>query len=146
MRRTSFGYFRLDLVEGLGQHGVEPFRGGSGLFRRQEFAQHGDDGALLGQRSDVGRRPLEHGHVGSRSGQRGNERDGRCPAADDDDPLSGEVEYLGPGLRVHDRAGEVLHAVEVGQIPVVVAVVAAAREEEARGQVDGSRRCPSAPR
>ena len=51
--------------------------------------------------------------------------------------LPGEVEPLGPGLRVHDGAGEVVHAFEIGQVPVVVAVVAAAGEEEARRELDG---------
>ena len=37
------------LVEDLGQDGMEPLRGGAGLFRRQDLAEHGHDGALLGQ-------------------------------------------------------------------------------------------------
>ena len=44
---------------------------------------------------------------------------------------------FGPGLRVHDGAGEVGHAFEVGLVPVVVAVVAAAGEEERGRELDG---------
>ena len=49
-----------------------------------------------------------------------------------------EVEAFGPGLGVHDGAGEVGHAGEVGQVPVVVAVVPAAGEEEGGGELEVS--------
>jgi hypothetical protein len=69
--------------------------------------------------------------------QRRDERHRGGAAADDDDALAGNVEVVGPALGVHDRAGEAVHARKIRQVAVVVAVVAAAREEEAAGQLDG---------
>ena len=71
------------------------------------------------------------------AGQRRDERDGGRPAADDDDLLSADVEAFGPGLGMHDGARKVGHAVEVGQVAVVVAVVPAAAEEEGGGEFEG---------
>ena len=125
------------LIEGLGQHSVEPLGGGPGLLGREHLAQHGDDGTLLGQGCDVCGRPLEHDDVGGGPRQRGDECDGGCPTADDHDPLAGVVEAFGPGLRVHDDAAEVSHAFEVRQIPVVVAVIATTGEEARGRDLDG---------
>src|SRR5690606_21655633 len=56
--------------------------------------------------------------------------------ADDDDPLPGVVEVLGPVLRVDDRALEPVPTGELGFVAVVVAVVARAGEEEAGGELE----------
>ncbi len=71
------------------------------------------------------------------AGEGGDEGDGGGTAPDDDDPLGAHVEVLGPGLGVYYEAGEVVHAGEVGQVSPVVAVVAAAGEQEAGRQVHG---------
>src|SRR4029453_3891149 len=55
---------------------------------------------------------------------------------DDDDARASEGEVFGAGLGGDDGASEVVHPGEVGQVAVVVAVVAAAREEEPAGQPD----------
>src|SRR4029453_19443565 len=55
---------------------------------------------------------------------------------DDDDAPAVDGEVLGPGLGVDDGAPEVVHPGEVGEVAVVVAVVAPAREEEPAGQPD----------
>ena len=66
----------------------------------------------------------------------GNERDRGGAAADDHDPLVGVVDVLGPLLRVDDWAGEALHALEVRRVALVVAVVAAAEEQEPARHAD----------
>ncbi len=70
------------------------------------------------------------------SASAGHERHRGGAAADHDDPLAGVVEVLGPGLGVDERALEASMPGEVGQVAVVVAVVAAAREEEAARELD----------
>ena len=65
-----------------------------------------------------------------------DERDGGRPAADDHDPLPGKIEALGPELRVHQRPGVVPDALEVGQVAVVVPVVPATSEDEARREME----------
>ena len=95
------------------------------------------DRVLGGQRRDVGGRPLQHRDVRGGLGHRRDERDRGGAAADHDDLLAGVVEVLGPGLRVHDRSGEAVHAGEVGLVALVVAVVAGAGEEEAGGELHG---------
>ena len=62
-------------------------------------------GSRPGQRDDVARRALQHRHVrGAASAIAGHERHRGRAAADDDHPLAGVVEVLGPVLRVHDLA------------------------------------------
>ena len=123
-------------VEALGGERLEPPHGGTGKASRQDAAQQVGDGVLLGQRGDVGRRALQHRHVRGLLGHGGHERDGGGAAADDDHTLARVVEIVGPLLRMDDRAGEALGAFERGRVTVVVAVVAAAREQEAGGQLD----------
>ena len=94
------------------------------------------EGVDVGQRGDVGRRPLQHGHVcGTRIGECGNESH-RCGAAsDDDDPFAGVVEVFRPVLRMHDRALEVVGSGKLRRVALVVVVVAAAGEQERAGDV-----------
>jgi hypothetical protein len=63
-------------------------------------------------------------------GQRRDKRDRGRAAADDDDPLAVVVEILGPELRVHDPPLVALDVLELGQVALVVAVVAAADVQE----------------
>ncbi len=60
-----------------------------------------------------------------------DQRDGGRAAADDHDPLAGEVEAIGPVLRMHHQAGEVLAARPGRLVALVVSVVARAQVEEA---------------
>ena len=71
-----------------------------------------------------------------RFGKRRDQRHRSGTAADDHHPLAGVGEIGRPGLGVSDDPLEVVHAGEIGQISPVVAVVAAAREDEAGGELD----------
>ena len=127
-----------ELVAALGGEGLEPLDGGPRPARRQQaLKQPVGDGVLGRQRGDVGGRPLEHRHVGGGVGHRRDQRDRGGAAADHHHALARVVEVFGPRLRVHDGALEPVHAGEVGLVAVVVAVVAAAREHEAAGELDG---------
>ena len=65
-----------------------------------------------------------------------HERDGGGAAADDHDALAGVVEVVGPVLRVHEAALEVVGAGNRGRVPLVVAVVAGADRQEGAGEGD----------
>ncbi|SIM14672.1 Uncharacterised protein [Mycobacteroides abscessus subsp. abscessus] len=71
-----------------------------------------------------------------RSGHRGNQGHGRGATADDDDPLTGVVQILGPVLRVDHLSGEILDALELGREALVVAVVTRAAQQELSGEFD----------
>src|SRR3954449_1004308 len=68
--------------------------------------------------------------MAGRLGQRRNHADRGRPATDHHDTLAGVVQRLGPELRVHDLAGEVLDARKLRRIGLVVVVVASAEEQE----------------
>ena len=140
MRLTCRGQCRQRLVEGLGQQRVEPLRCGPRSLGRQELAQERCDRAAFGQRRDVARGPLQHRDVCGRSGQRWYERHGSRTAADDDELLACVSEVLGPLLGMDHPSREVVHAGEVGEVAVVVSVVAAAREHEPGCDFERSRR------
>jgi hypothetical protein len=123
------------LVEGLGTEGVDPAGGALGVAGREGAAQRRGHRAAGRCRGDVAGGPLEHGHVGGGGGQRGHERDRGGAAADDHDSLARVVEVLGPVLGVHDGAPEAVHAGEVREAALVVAVVAAAGEQEPAGEL-----------
>ncbi len=133
-------------VEDLGEDGMEPFRGCPGLFRRQEPLRSiattglfsGKEATYVGERCSMVTWEADRARAGTSV-------NGSGATADDHDRLPGEVEPLRPGLWMHDGAGEVVHTFEIGQIPVVVAVVAAAGEEEGRRELDASRWCRCAP-
>ena len=119
--------------ERLDDHVLPAHRGVSGALG-QPPAQHLRDAVLGRQRGDVGGRALQHRHVrGVLRHRRHQGHRGRA-AADHDHALAGVVEVLRPVLRVDDRAGEALFALELRREPFVVAVVAAARPEEVAGQ------------
>ncbi len=63
---------------------------------------------------------------------RGKQRDRRCAAADDHDPLACVIEVLRPVLRMHDLATERLGAGELRREPRVVVVVARATKDPSR--------------
>src|SRR5205823_10472948 len=73
-----------------------------------------------------------HRHVARAAGHRRHERDGGRAAADHDHALALIVQFLVPVLRVHDLPAVAVHALELGQVAFVVAVVAAAHQHEAR--------------
>ena len=82
----------------------------------QDAQQHFRDAVARRPRDDVGRRALQHRHMRRRRGERGNERHRGRTAADDDDVLAGDIEPLGPELRVDERPAEVGLAGELGAI------------------------------
>ena len=125
-------------IEGLGHQGVGPLAAVPAYCLGSTWRKSLAIGSALRQGGDVGRRALQHRDVGRRAGQGGHQGHRGGAAADDHDPLADVVEVLGPVLGVNEGAGEVAHAGEVGQVAVVVAVVAGAREEEARGELDGA--------
>ena len=98
----------------------------------QEALQEPGDRVARRAGDDIGRRALQHGHVRRRLGERGDERYRRRAAADDDDLAAADIEPFGPELRVDEPAGEVALALEGGPVALVVAVVAAADEQESR--------------
>ncbi len=87
------------------------------------------DGVLGRHRHDVGRRPLQHGHMAGAPGHGRQQRHSGGAAADDDHLLAGVVQVLGPLLRVHDLPGEALAPLELRRVALVVAVVAAGAEQ-----------------
>ena len=72
----------------------------------------------------------------ARAGQGRDERDRRRPAPDDHHRRVGTVEVVGPVLGVDDRPLETIDILEIGDVAPVVAVVAAAGEQEAAGELD----------
>ena len=123
-------------AEHRAQH-VLPAHDRIGRARREPAAQRIGDRVLRRQRDDVARRALQHRDVRRGLGHRGDERDGGRAAADHHDLLAGVVDVIGPLLWMHDLSGEALGALEVRRVALVVAVVAAAHQQEAAGQVHG---------
>ena len=70
-------------------------------------------------------------------GHRGDHRHRGCAAADHDDALARVVDVVAPELGVNDVALEAVDPGEVREVALVVAVVAAAHEQEAGGERDG---------
>ena len=63
--------------------------------------------------------------------ERGDKRDRRCAAPDHCDALPGEIQLLGPGLRMDDAPGELVFTGPFGAIAFRVIVIAAGEIEEA---------------
>jgi hypothetical protein len=124
------------LVGGLGAQRQHPPGGPTAPAARQGAPQEVGEGVLGRHGRHVGRRALEHGDVGGLGGQRRHQGDGGGAAPDHHHPLAGVVEVGGPRLWVHDPPAEAVHAREVGLVAAVVAVVAAAGEDEPRGDLD----------
>ena len=106
-------------------------------FGGQLLADLVGDLVAAGDGADPGRRPLQHRHVRRGSGalgHGGHERHRRGAAADDDDPLAGVVEVVGPELWLHDRAPVGVDAGENRLVAVVVVVVARAGVQEVAGE------------
>ena len=86
---------------------------------------------LQWERADVGWRALEHGDMAGTLVHQGRDQgDSRCPGTDHDDLLPGEVEVLGPVLRVDDLTAKVRRARELRRVALVVVVVAAADRQK----------------
>ena len=114
---------------------------------REELAEQLGDRVFARQRDDVGRRALQHRHVGGVLGHRRDQRHRGRAAADHHHPLARVVGLLGPVLGVDDGALEVLDPLELGRVALVVAVVAAAvdRGRRRRSSRSGRRRAPPSP-
>ena len=80
---------------------------------------------------DVAGAPLQHGDVGGRFCERGDQSHGRGAAADDDDFLVLVVEAFGPELRVDDSAGEFLDAGHMATQRFFVVVISGTEDDEA---------------
>ncbi len=83
---------------------------------------------------DVAGRALQHRHVLGHLGHGGDDRDRGGPAADDHNALALVVELRGPALWVDDLSAEALGACERRIERLVVAVVAAGREQPIAGE------------
>ena len=118
-------------VQGRRDPRVLPSHGRVGLPLGQHLAQQVGERIAGGQRHDERRRALQHGDMGRDLSDGRDQRDGGRAAADDHDPLAGEVETVGPVLRMHHEAGEVLAARPGRLVALVVSVVARAQVEEA---------------
>ncbi len=104
--------------------------------RREVTAERVGDRIVGRQRHVVARRPLEHRDLRACVGQRRDQRGCGRAASDHDDARTLDVEVVGPLLRVEVRAGEPVHARELGQVALVVAVVAGAGDDPPASEVD----------
>ncbi len=104
-----------------------------GPLGRRHLGQHSSPDALVGAvvlGRHVARRALEDGDRGRLPGERWDELDGARPAADDGDPLAGDVDGVVPARGVPPPAGEALEALEARHVG---AVELAAGEDDDRG-------------
>ena len=85
--------------------------------RAAAAAQQVGDRVPPRQHGEVRGGALQHGDVRGGLGHRGHQRHGGRAAADDHDAPAGVVEVVGPGLRVHEPAGEVLSPGKSGWWP-----------------------------
>jgi hypothetical protein len=121
------------LIEQRHRQYVLPARDDVPALRAEQRMQSVGDGILGGHGQDVGGRTLQHRHVLRGLGQ-GRDQGYRGRAgADHDDALARIVQVRRPVLRVYDLAAKVTDACERRQVPLVVAVVATAHEQEAAG-------------
>ena len=102
-----------ELVDQRADEHVLPPDEGVGPARPGQAAQARIDRILGGQADDVAGRALQHRHVPGGLGHRRHERHRGRAAADHDHPFARIVQVLGPLLRVHDLAAELLAAREV---------------------------------
>jgi hypothetical protein len=86
---------------------------------------------------EIGRRTLQHRHMGAILGDRRDQRRRGGAGADHDDLSVRVVEIVRPFLRVNDPALESLHGLPFRRIALRVAVIALAHPEEIRGQAHG---------
>ena len=89
------------------------------------------------QREVVARRALQHGHLGAAVGERGHERRRGRAAADDHDARTLDLEPLRPVLGVEVRTGEAIDPGELGEVTLVVAVVAGAGDHPPAPETHG---------
>ena len=99
----------------------------------QKAAKPVGDGILCRSRGHVGGRTLKHRDVLYFVRHSGNNRHGRCPAPDHDDPLARVVKVLGPELRVKEGPLESFLTLEFRPVGLVVAVVAATHKKKVAG-------------
>lgn len=84
-----------------------------------------------GYGQDVGWRTLQHGDVFGLFRHDGQDGDGGCARADDDDFFIRVIEIFGPELRVNDVAAKLVDAWDIGFQRLRVVVVARAQQHEA---------------
>ena len=123
-----------ELVDQRGHRDVLPPGDGVPAPRAEELAQPDGDAVLGRHGQDVAGRALQHRHVLRRLGQGRDERHRGGPAADHHDPLPRVVQAGRPVLRVNNLPAEVPDAGERRQVALIVAVVAAAHQQETAGQ------------
>ena len=131
----QLGMALAQVVDETSPADVEPARDGVGRLGRQHLAQTVGNRVLARQRHHVRRRALQHGDMPSGVGHRRDQRDRGGPTTDHDDIFARVVEVLGPQLRVHDRALEVLPALEVRRVTGRVVVIAGRTEQPVAGDV-----------
>ncbi len=105
-----------------------------GKLRRQPRAQLVRDRVLRRARHHIGRRALQHGDMTGRPGQLRHQRHRGGARSDHHHALAGVVDVVGPFLRMHDAAGEILAAGKLGRIAFLVFVIAGAHEQETAGE------------
>ena len=100
---------------------------------RQQLAEQVSDRIGVRHRQDVGRRALQPRHAGRGTGDGRQDSGGRRAAADQHHPPAGQVEVVGPFLRMHDHAAEAGQAWPVRRVALVIAVVARAQVQKSAG-------------
>ena len=131
----QLGAASAHLVGGLGGEGLVPPDDRPRESGWQQAAQDVGDRVAGRQGGDVAGRALEHRDVRGGLGHGGRQGDRGGAAADHHHLLAGVVEVGRPVLGVDDRPAEAVSAGEVGLVAVVVAVVAAAGEQEPAGEL-----------
>ena len=81
---------------------------------------------------------LAHHHARGLVRNRGNQRDRRRPAADDDDALALIVEVFWPKLRMNQRSFEARHARELRRVARRIAIITRAQHHMARRERYGA--------
>ena len=113
---------------------VLPAGDGVGQPLGQPFAQGVGHGIHVRAGNHIGGRALHQGHLSAALGQRRGQGHGRGAAADHRHPLAGAVQILRPLLRMHDASPESLLALEARRMAALIAVVAAAHQQEVAGE------------
>ena len=101
-----------------------------------ELAQGFGDIDGIAPAAEIGRRPLQHGHMGRGLRHRRNDRRRGRAGADNEDILAGIVQVFRPVLGVCDHALEVAHALPIGRIALMLTVIALAHPKEVAGKAN----------
>ncbi len=137
---TRSGLRRAELEEIHPEHHVAPADQVIGEFCGQLRAQFVGEWVLRRARDHIGRRALQHGDMRGLLRHLRHQRHRGRARTDHHHALAGVVDVVGPFLRMHDAAGEILGARKFRRIAVLVIVVAGAHEQEIAGEADRLRR------